>query len=83
LYTPLVPAYRRQKQADLCEFQSTLVYMGSSRIASTRGTVSQKTKTKTKTKNQKKMILVRELQHWGGKAIKLEYKAISNCLVSL
>jgi hypothetical protein len=29
----LVPALRRQRQADLCEFQASLVYISSSRIA--------------------------------------------------
>jgi hypothetical protein len=31
--TPLVPALRRQRQADLCEFKANLVYIASSRPA--------------------------------------------------
>jgi hypothetical protein len=30
-YTPLIPAFRRQRQIDLCEFQASLVYIVSSR----------------------------------------------------
>jgi hypothetical protein len=29
---PLIPALKRQKQVDLCEFVATLVYTGSSRL---------------------------------------------------
>ena len=32
--TPLIPALRRQRQADLCEFEASLVYRVSSRTAS-------------------------------------------------
>ena len=32
-YTPLIPALRRQRQADLCEFKSSLIYRASSRAA--------------------------------------------------
>jgi hypothetical protein len=32
-YMPLIPALRRQRQADLCEFKASLVYIASSRIA--------------------------------------------------
>ena len=31
---PLIPAVRRQRQADLCEFKASLVYRASSRTAS-------------------------------------------------
>ena len=31
--TPLIPALRRQRQEDLCEFKASLVYMVSSRTA--------------------------------------------------
>jgi hypothetical protein len=31
--TPLIPALRRQRQVDLCEFQAILVYRESSRTA--------------------------------------------------
>jgi hypothetical protein len=31
--TPLIPAFRKQKQADLWEFQASLVYRASSRTA--------------------------------------------------
>ena len=30
---PLVPAFRRQRQVDLCEFKTSLVYIESSRTA--------------------------------------------------
>ena len=30
-HTPLIPAIRRQRQADLCEFKANLVYRASSR----------------------------------------------------
>ena len=32
-YTPLIPALGKQMWADLCEFEATLVYNGSSRTA--------------------------------------------------
>ena len=45
--TPLIPALRRQKQADLCEFQASLVYRESFRKAWTiqRNSVLEKIKT--------------------------------------
>jgi hypothetical protein len=33
LGTPLIPALRRQRQADLCDFEASLVYRASSRTA--------------------------------------------------
>ena len=33
-HTPLIPALRRQRQADLCEFEASLVYRASSRTGS-------------------------------------------------
>ena len=50
---PLIPALRRQRQVDLCEFEASLVYRASSRTDPTGsksygGTLSQKTKTKQK-----------------------------------
>ena len=30
---PLIPALRKQRQADLCEFEASLVYIASSRTA--------------------------------------------------
>ena len=33
-HTPLIPALRKQRQADLCEFRACLVYRVSSRTAS-------------------------------------------------
>jgi hypothetical protein len=32
-HTPLIPALRRQRQADLCECENSLIYGGSSRTA--------------------------------------------------
>ena len=45
---PLVPALGRQRQADLCELEASLVYRASSRIARTaqRNSVSKKKKPK-------------------------------------
>ena len=51
---PLIPALKRQRQVDLCEFEASLVYIVSSRIARTvsqRNPVS-KNKTKQKKKNR-------------------------------
>ena len=45
---PLIPALRRQKQADLCEFEASLVYRASSR------TVKTDTQRNPVSKNQKK-----------------------------
>jgi hypothetical protein len=44
----LIPALRRQKQADLCEFKASLVYRPSSRTAMTtmRKTCLEKSKLK-------------------------------------
>ena len=33
-HTPLIPALGRQRQVDLCEFETSLVYRGSSKIGS-------------------------------------------------
>ena len=32
-HTPFIPALRRQKQVDLCEFEASLVYIASSQTA--------------------------------------------------
>ena len=32
-HTPLIPAFRRQRQADLCQLSASLVYILSSRTA--------------------------------------------------
>ena len=44
--TPLIPALRRQRQADLCEFEASLVYKSQfqDRLQSYRETLSRKTK---------------------------------------
>jgi hypothetical protein len=43
---PLIPAFRRQRQVDLCEFKASLVYRASSRTAraTQRNPVSKKKK---------------------------------------
>jgi hypothetical protein len=48
--TPLNPALRRQRQADLCEFEASLVYKSSSGQSELlhRKTLSQKTNNKIK-----------------------------------
>ena len=47
---PLIPALRRQRQEDLCEFEAKLIYRVSSRTARAtyRETLSRKTKTQNK-----------------------------------
>ncbi|CAO2593744.1 hypothetical protein LEMLEM_LOCUS7412, partial [Lemmus lemmus] len=49
-HTPLIPALRKQRQADLCEFETSLVYRASSRTDS-------KATEKPCLKNQNKKIL--------------------------
>ena len=39
-YTPLIPAFRRQRQADLCKFEANLIYKADVR---TGRTVTEKT----------------------------------------
>jgi hypothetical protein len=46
---PLIPALRRQRQADLCEFEASLVYRVSSRTTQ-KNPVSNKIKQKKKQK---------------------------------
>ena len=50
---PVIPAHRRQRQVDLCEFQSSLVYRVSSRADRTtqRNPILKIQKTKNKTKH--------------------------------
>ena len=48
---PLIPAFRKQRQVDLCDFEVSLVYKVSFRTARTglfREALSQKNKTKQK-----------------------------------
>jgi hypothetical protein len=54
-YTPLISAFGRQRQVDLCEFEASLVYKGSSRTvrATQRNPVS---KGKQKQKQKKKCL---------------------------
>ena len=42
--TPLIPALRRQRQVDLCEFEASLVYRARSRAVTQRNPVSKKKK---------------------------------------
>ncbi|EGW12670.1 hypothetical protein I79_021887 [Cricetulus griseus] len=52
---PLIPALRRQRQADLCEFEASLVYRASARIGSKtskRNPVSGRKTKENKKKNQ-------------------------------
>ena len=61
-HTPLIPALRRQRQANLCEFEASLVYKVSSRTArpiqrtpvSKNKTKQNKNKKTKKTKNKNK-----------------------------
>ena len=53
--TPLVPALGRQRQVDLCQFEASLIYRGSSRTAraTQRNLVSKNKNNKTKKKSIK------------------------------
>ena len=54
-HTPLIPALGRQKLADLCEFEASLVYRSSSRTArATLRNLILKRKKKEQNKKQKK-----------------------------
>ena len=49
---PLIPAHRRQRQADICEFKDSLVYTVNSRLAGATGKhCLKKTKIKNTIKN--------------------------------
>jgi hypothetical protein len=50
----LIPALRRQKQADLCKFETSLIYKESSRTAraTQRNPVSKQNKNKNKNKQK-------------------------------
>jgi hypothetical protein len=50
---PLIPAFRRERQADLCEFEANLVYRGSSRTAKIirRNPLQKQNKTKIRKKS--------------------------------
>ena len=53
--TPLMPTFGRQKQADVCEFKTSLVYKVSSRTTravTQRNPVLKKKKSKTKQTNK-------------------------------
>ena len=53
--TSLIPALGRQREADLCEFEASLVYRISSRTASkTRETLFQKTMKQKQNRKKKK-----------------------------
>jgi hypothetical protein len=64
---PLIPAFGRQRQADLCEFEDSLVYTASSRTVRTkqRNWVSKKTNQKAKAKAKAKpcFLWLPALQH--------------------
>ena len=38
--TPLIPTLRKQRQADVCEFKASQVYIGSSRLGLQGDTIS-------------------------------------------
>jgi hypothetical protein len=52
----IIPALRRQRQGDLCEFKANLVYRVSSRTV--RATPVLKNKTKTKKKSTWSMVCI-------------------------
>ena len=53
---PLISAFRRQRQADLCEFEASLVYRASSRTArdTQRNPASKKRKRNKERKKERK-----------------------------
>lgn len=55
---PLIPAFRRQRQADLNKFEASLVYRASSRIAraAQRNPASEKEEKKEKEKERRVMV---------------------------
>lgn len=55
---PSIPALGRQMQANLCEFEASLVYKASSRTASytERHCLGKQNETNKQTKNQKKYL---------------------------
>jgi hypothetical protein len=57
--TPLIPALRRQKQVDLCEFKVNLVYRAISRIARTtqRNLISKQTNKQTNKQANMKLLV--------------------------
>ena len=54
-HTPLIPALRKQRQADLCEFKASLVHRASSRTGSiaTENPVSRKKKSSPSSRTNK------------------------------
>jgi hypothetical protein len=62
---PLIPALRRQRQVDLCEFEASLVYTASSRTArvTQRNSVLEKNKTQKQTNENKCILALRFVHH--------------------
>ena len=61
-HIPLIPALRRQRHVDLCEFEASLVYRASSRtgsIATEKPCLEKNKKTKKQNKKKKK-----ERKYW-------------------
>ena len=59
-HTSLIPALRRQRQEDLCEFKACLVYRASSRTAKavTQRTLSWKNQNEKKTKQKQDKVKI-------------------------
>jgi len=55
-HTPLIPALRRQRQVELCEFEASLLYKASSRTA-------RATQTDPVLKNQKSKKKIKQRSH--------------------
>jgi len=68
--TPLIPALKRQREADVCEIKDSLVYRVSSRVgnATHRKTLPQKSKSKVQ----------REMKKWFSTAQNNIFKHISS-----
>ena len=64
--TPLIPALGRQRQADLCEFEASLVYRESSRTARAEKSCL---KSKAKQHTHKKVCTLGELARWLSKCL--------------
>lgn len=68
---PLTPALRRQRQMDLCELETRLVYKASSKIARV---VTQKNYVSKKTKQKNPEIITKNYKHvlWTNKILDIQ-----------
>ena len=64
--TPLIPALGRQRQADLCEFETTLVYRASTKTGSKAIQINPVSKNKQTSKQKATRPIVEDFQKTGG-----------------